>query len=95
MDPTTGELETGDAGAQARRALENMCGVLEAAGLTASDVVKVTICLTDMGDFAAVNEVYTGFFTESPPARICYAVSTLPKRVNVEIDCIAWMGGGE
>lgn len=92
MDPQTGEIESGDAAAQAHRALMNMCGILEEAGLTTSDVVKVTICLTDMGDFAAVNEVYGGLFTDAPPARICYEVSALPKNVNVEIDCIAFLG---
>jgi len=95
MDAKTGEIVPGDAASQARKALENMRGILEEASLTMADVVKVTICLTNMGDFTSVNEVYATFFNNEPPARICYEVSTLPKNVNVEMDCIAVLSASE
>jgi 2-iminobutanoate/2-iminopropanoate deaminase len=89
IDPQTGEVESGGIASQTKVVLENMCAILKEAGLATSDVAKVTICLKDMNDFAAVNEVYGQFFAASPPARICYAVASLPKDVDIEIDCIA------
>jgi 2-iminobutanoate/2-iminopropanoate deaminase len=74
---------------QARKALENMCATLSAAGLTMDDVVKTTIFLHDMDDFGAVNEIYAEFFTEPYPARSTVQVARLPKDVRVEIEAIA------
>jgi 2-iminobutanoate/2-iminopropanoate deaminase len=84
-----GELVTDDIAAAARRSLENVRAVLAAAGATMEDVVKVTIFLTDMADFGAVNEVYKEFFTEPYPARAAVAVKTLPKGAPLEIEAIA------
>ncbi|MCD5416687.1 RidA family protein [Candidatus Bipolaricaulota bacterium] len=85
----TGELVTDDIAAAARRSLENVKAVLEAGGATMEDVVKVTIYLTDMADFAAVNEVYKTFFPAPEPARSCIAVAALPLGVAVEIEAVA------
>jgi 2-iminobutanoate/2-iminopropanoate deaminase len=84
-----GELVTDDIAAAARRSLENVRAVLAAAGATMEDVVKVTIFLTDMADFGAMNEVYKEFFTEPYPARAAVAVKTLPKGAPLEIEAIA------
>jgi 2-iminobutanoate/2-iminopropanoate deaminase len=84
-----GELVTDDIAAAARRSLENVRAVLAAAGATMEDVVKVTIFLTDMADFGAVNEVYKEFFTEPYPARAAVAVKTRPKGAPLEIEAIA------
>jgi 2-iminobutanoate/2-iminopropanoate deaminase len=88
LDPATGELVEG-VEAQADRALRNLTAVLDAAGLTWADVVKTTIFLADMGDFAAVNGVYGGYMPDPPPARSTVAVKTLPKNGLVEIEAIA------
>jgi len=88
MDPETGNLAEG-VEAQAGKALANIAAILEAAGLEMKDVVKVTIFLTDMGDFPKVNEVYAGYFSEPWPARACVAVAGLPKGALVEVECIA------
>ena len=88
MDPETGNLAEG-VEAQAGKALANIAAILEAAGLEMKDVVKVTIFLTDMGDFPKVNEVYAGYFSEPWPARACVAVAGLPKGALVEMECIA------
>jgi len=89
FDPRTGRMVEGDIQAQARRSLENVKAVLEAAGCTMSDVVRTTVYLADMNDFGKVNEVYAGYFEADPPARACVEVSRLPKGVDVEIDAIA------
>ncbi len=91
LDPGSGSLVgEGDVVAQAERALENLRAVLEAAGSGPERVVKCNVYLLDMGDFAAVNEVYGRTFSgEEPPARACVEVSRLPKDVLVEIDCVA------
>jgi 2-iminobutanoate/2-iminopropanoate deaminase len=89
LDPATGAMVAGDAGAQAERALANLGNVLRAAGYGFGDVVKTTLFLVDMNDFAAVNAVYEKFFGTSKPARSTVAVSGLPKGARVEIDCIA------
>jgi len=90
LDPATGELTGGDVSAQADRVLQNMSAVLEAAGSSLAQVVRCTVFLKDMNDFAAVNEVYGRHFEGTvPPSRACVAVSELPKSVDVEIDCIA------
>jgi 2-iminobutanoate/2-iminopropanoate deaminase len=90
LDAATGELVEGDVAVQARRCLENLAAVLEAAGTGLARAVRLTVYLTDMGDFAAVNEVYATFFPgDAKPARAAVEVSALPKGVQVEIDCIA------
>lgn len=89
LDPVTGDLVAGDAAAQADRVLKNLAAVLEAAGSSLGDAVKTTIYLTDLGDFAAVNEVYARYFSEPYPARVTIQVSALPKGAAVEIDAIA------
>jgi 2-iminobutanoate/2-iminopropanoate deaminase len=89
LDPKSGELGTGDAAAQADRALQNLQAVLKAAGLSCSDVVKTTVFLIDMNDFAAVNAVYAKYFDANKPARSTIAVAGLPKGARVEIDAIA------
>lgn len=92
LDPVTGEVFKGDIQEQTRRSMSNVQAVLAAAGLTFDHVVKTTIFLTDMNDFAKVNEVYAGYFRQSPPARSTVAVAALPKGVNVEIEVIAARG---
>jgi 2-iminobutanoate/2-iminopropanoate deaminase len=88
LDPATAELADG-LEAQAERALRNLSAVLDAAGLTFADVVKTTIFLTDMGDFATVNAIYASAMPEPPPARSTVAVAALPKGALVEIEAIA------
>ncbi|MFM2105058.1 MAG: hypothetical protein RL338_90 [Chloroflexota bacterium] len=92
LDPATGELVDG-VEAQAERALRNLAAVLDAAGVTWSDVVKTTIFLADMGDFAAVNAIYARFMPEPPPARSTVQVAALPKAGRVEIEAVARRSG--
>lgn len=89
LDPATGELVPGGVGAETRRTLESLREVLEEAGFGLSDVVRATVFLTDIGDYAAMNEVYAEFFKASPPARACVEVSGLVKGARVEISCVA------
>ncbi len=90
LDPITGEMVGDDAATQAEQVLRNLSALLEAAGLGLGDVVKATIFLTDMGDFDAVNKVYSRSFSGfAPPARACVEVSALPKGAKVEIEAIA------
>ncbi|NLP30402.1 MAG: RidA family protein [Clostridiales bacterium] len=90
IDPKTGQVVTGDIVAQAKQSMENVKAIVEAGGLTMNDVIKVTILLADINDFAAVNEVYQSFFEEGNyPARSCFAVRDLPKGVGIEIEAIA------
>ena len=89
LDAATGKLVEGDVSAQARQSMENLKAVLDAAGLSFAHVVKTTIFLTDMADFAAVNEVYKGYVTEPYPARSTIAVAALPMAAKVEIEMIA------
>ena len=89
LDSATGKLVPGDIAAQTRQALENVKTILQAAGLTFADVVKTTIFLTSMGDFAAVNEVYKTFVSEPYPARSTIAVAALPMGAKVEIEMTA------
>ncbi|AHI05820.1 putative translation initiation inhibitor [Bdellovibrio bacteriovorus W] len=89
LNPQTGEVFTGDIRIQTEMVMKNVTSVLEAAGLNLSNIVKTTIFLTSMNDFAAVNEAYGKFFTEAPPARSTVAVAGLPRGVNVEIEVIA------
>lgn len=90
LDPATGELVPGDVRVQTERVMQNLGAVLAAGGSGWDRVVKVTIFLTDMSDFAAVNEIYGRYFEGlTPPARATVAVRTLPRNVDVEIDCVA------
>jgi 2-iminobutanoate/2-iminopropanoate deaminase len=89
LDAATGKLVEGDIGVQARQCMENLKALLEAAGLTFGHVVKTTIFLTSMGDFAAVNEAYKAYVSEPYPARSTIAVAALPMGANVEIEMIA------
>ena len=89
IDPATGELTGNDAAAQAEQVLKNLGAVLQAADMQFSNVVKTTIYLIDMNDFAAVNTVYAKAFEASKPARSTVAVAALPKGALVEIDAIA------
>ena len=89
LDPSTGEIVKEDVEGQARRCLENLAAVCEAAGGSLSDAVRCTVYLTDMNDFARVNEVYAEFFgSGDPPARVAVGVASLPKGADVEIDAI-------
>ena len=87
--PETGELETGDVKAQAKQAIGNLIALLNEAGSDADHVVKTTVFIKDMNDFAAVNEVYAAFFEKDCPARSCVEVARLPKDVKIEIEAIA------
>ena len=89
IDPATGAFPEGGIKEQTRQSLANAKAILEAAGLGLGNVVKTTVFLADMGDFAAMNEVYAQFFTAPFPARSAVAVKTLPKGAMVEIECIA------
>lgn len=91
LDPATGELLTGDVRDQVRRVMENLSAVLENAGSGFERVVKTTIFLADMADFAAVNEVYAEYFGNARPARSTVQAGALPKGVDVEIDVIAYV----
>jgi 2-iminobutanoate/2-iminopropanoate deaminase len=93
LDPATGEFAAGDVGAQAEQALRNLSAVLEVGGLSFADVVKTTIFLADMTDFATVNGIYARFVTDPPPARSTVAVAALPKGGRVEIEAIARIAG--
>ena len=89
IDPATGAFPEGGIQAQTRQSLTNAKTILEAAGLGMAHVVKTTVFLADMGDFAAMNEIYAQFVSEPYPARSAVAVKTLPKGALVEIECIA------
>jgi 2-iminobutanoate/2-iminopropanoate deaminase len=89
LDPATGDIVGGDISIQTERVLQNLGNVLHAAGFGFEDVVKTTIFLSDMNDFAAVNVVYEKYFGVSKPARSTFAAAGLPKGARIEIDCIA------
>jgi 2-iminobutanoate/2-iminopropanoate deaminase len=89
IDPATGQFPEGGIKEQTRQSILNAQAILEAAGLTLANVVKTTVFLADMNDFAAMNEVYASFFQAPYPARSAVAVKTLPKGAMVEIECIA------
>ena len=92
IDPATGEFAQGGIQAEARQSLTNIKNILAEAGLTMQNVVKVTVFLADISNFAAVNEVYSEFFQAPYPARSAFAVAALPKGANVEIEAIAVRG---
>jgi 2-iminobutanoate/2-iminopropanoate deaminase len=89
IDPATGELVDGDIGAQTERVFRNLEAVLAGAGLMLTDIVKTTVYLMDMGDFASMNEAYAREFEGEPPARTTIAVAGLPKGARVEIEAVA------
>jgi 2-iminobutanoate/2-iminopropanoate deaminase len=92
LDPATMQLVGETAAEQADQALRNAKAVIEAAGLTLANVVKVTVFIRDMEEFANINEVYTRYFAENPPARSVVEVSRLPKDVQVEVEMVAFGG---
>lgn len=91
LDPATGALITGGIAEQTHQVLKNLAGVLEAAGVGFDKVVKTTVYLADMGDFAAVNEIYATYFPPPAPARATVQAARLPRDVKVEIDLIAYL----
>jgi 2-iminobutanoate/2-iminopropanoate deaminase len=88
LDPQSGEIAGAGAGDQARRCLENLAAVCEAAGTTLARALRLTIYMTDLSAFAEVNDVYGSFFAEDPPARVTVGVAQLPRGAYVEIDAI-------
>ncbi len=91
IDPATGELVTGDIATQTHRVMQNVAAVLAAGGAAFGHVVKTTIYLVDMNDFAAVNAAYGEYFTTVPPARSTVAVAALPKGSRVEVEVLAYL----
>ncbi|MFM2151837.1 MAG: hypothetical protein RL199_272 [Pseudomonadota bacterium] len=89
LDPATGQMVAGDVTAQTEQVMKNLAAVLGAAGCTFANVVRSTVYVTDLGDFAAVNEVYGRRFSDAPPARATVQVAALPRGARVEIDMIA------
>ena len=89
VDPVTGAFAEGGIAGQTRQSLTNVQAVLAQAGLTMENIIKTTVFLKDMNDFAAMNEVYATFFPENPPARSAVEVARLPKDAMVEIEAIA------
>jgi 2-iminobutanoate/2-iminopropanoate deaminase len=92
LDPRTGEALLGDIADQTRRVMDNLGAVLRASGAGFTEVVRSTIYLTNLADFAKVNEVYGGYFPTEPPARATVQVAALPRGASVEIDMIAHVG---
>jgi 2-iminobutanoate/2-iminopropanoate deaminase len=92
LDPATNQLIDGDIAAQTERVFENLKAVLEACGSSLGKVVKTTVFLKDMGEFAKMNEVYGRYFTENTPARATVEAARLPRDVRVEIECVALVG---
>jgi 2-iminobutanoate/2-iminopropanoate deaminase len=88
LDAQTGELVGESAAEQARRCLENLAAVCEAAGASLRDAARVTVYMTDLSAFAEVNEVYASFFDDAPPARVAIGVAALPRGAQVEIDAV-------
>jgi len=92
LDPATGNLVTGDIAAQADRVMRNVSALLRAAGLGFEHVVRTTVFLADMNDFAGMNDVYSRYIVDPPPARATVQVARLPRDVRIEIDAIAMIG---
>lgn len=91
LDPATGQVITGTAEVQTHQVLTNLKAVLEAADTSLDKVIKTTVFIKNMNDFAAINEVYGSYFTAIPPARSCVEVARLPKDVLVEIEAVAYV----
>ena len=91
VNPATGEIPQ-DIAAQAHQSLRNLKALVEEAGFSLTDVVKTTVFLADINDFAAINEVYATYFEQPFPTRSCVAVKDLPKAVDIEIECICIKG---
>jgi len=89
LDPATNQMIEGDITAQTERVFENMKGLLEACGSSLGQVVKTTVFIKDMGEFAKINEVYARYFPENPPSRSTIEAARLPRDVRIEIECIA------
>ena len=89
FDPATGNMVDGDIKAQTQRVLENIGALLKSGGLSYANVVRTTVFLADMNEFAAMNAVYSEFFASNPPARSTVQAARLPRDVSIEIDCIA------
>lgn len=89
LDPKTGQMVEGDIKVQTKQVLENLRAVLEAGGSSLKKVIKCTVFLADMADFAAMNEVYGEYFQQAPPARSAFQVARLPKDAKIEIEAIA------
>lgn len=89
IDPATGQIVSGDIKAQTKQVLKNLAAILEAGGATLQSVLKTTVFLTDMNEFAGMNEIYGEFFSDSLPARTTVQVSRLPRDVKVEIEAVA------
>jgi 2-iminobutanoate/2-iminopropanoate deaminase len=89
IDPATGEFVSQDVTEQTEQVFKNLIAVLDAAGATLEDVVKTTVFLADMGEFATMNDVYSRYFTENKPARATVQAARLPRDARVEIDCVA------
>ena len=89
IDPASGDLVSGDIAAQAEQVMRNLAALLRAAGLGFEHVVKTTVYLADMNEFAGMNEVYSRFIVDPPPARATVQVGRLPRDVKIEVDCIA------
>lgn len=94
IDPATGEISALDIRSQTRQVIENLKAILEAGGSDLASVVKTTVYMKDLSEFAAMNEVYGEYFRASPPARSTVEVARLPRDVRVEIDAVALVGSG-
>ncbi|MSO56709.1 MAG: RidA family protein [Acidobacteria bacterium] len=92
IDPATGDLIQGSIGDQTRRVLQNIGEILKAGGSSLQQVVRTTVYLADLGDFSAMNEVYSTFMTPPQPARSTIQAARLPKDARIEIDAIAFLG---
>lgn len=90
INPATGEFPEGGIEAQAKQSLENVKAILASEGYTMDDVVKTTVLLDDINDFAAANKIYAEYFTKDCPARACFAVAKIPKSALIEIEVIAY-----
>ncbi|CCO07417.1 RidA family protein [Desulforamulus hydrothermalis] len=91
IDPATGNVVAGDIQDQTRQCIKNLQAICEAAGASLRDVVKTSVFIKDMNQFARVNEIYAQYFSDEPPARACVEVSCLPKNVLVEIEAVVYI----